>query len=404
MANTKRSCSTSPSTEAKEKLDWWPVWNFDETVAVTTEWYRDVDQTGARARDQRTDRQILHQRRSKRHRMEHARCPLTDWESTARILVLGQHGFIGAHITRAAVESGSNVLGFSLPADIERGERILDSLGISPPPAIAGDATNQQELFDLLDRYRPDIVVNAVGRIGRDTTTDSWLSPYSVNYDTAVATIDAVAAMAPADRPFIVWIGSQAEYGAAPSPWHESAACRPTTAYGVSKLLATETVMAAIRANVVRGSVFRLPIVFGEAQRPTLLIAQLVVSSLRGDTLPMTAGEQTRMFGYAPDTARWILRAASGQLAGTLPPVINVPGYEPAQVQHLVGLLDNILLNGATADLGALEYRPEEQVTAWPDTSLAESLGPALSTPIDHALRKTVEWYHDNPWFWRKQQ
>lgn len=327
---------------------------------------------------------------------------MPDGRSTApRLLILGQHGFVGAHLTRAAVESGFNVLGFSLPEDIEQGGRILRSLGIPAPPAISGDATNRQQLIDVLDKYQPDIVVNAVGRIERTASDEPWLGRYSVNYATATATVDAVAALSPADRPFVLWVGSQAEYGVAPAPWNEIATCQPTTAYGLSKLMATEVVTAAIRAGIIRGSVVRLPIVFGEAQQPTLVVAQLIVSSLGGESLPMTAGEQTRMFAYARDSARWMLRAVSGSLTESMPPVVNAPGYAPITIRHLVSLLDDTLPNGTTANLGAIEYRKEELSVAWPDTSVAEAMGTSLAIPIEHALRETVAWYEDNPWFWR---
>ncbi len=321
--------------------------------------------------------------------------------ASSRLLILGSHGFIGAHLTRAAVESGHNVLGFSLPADLEQGERILRSLGISPPPAIPGDATDRQQVLDVLNRYQPDVIVNAVGRIDNASGDEPWLGRYSVNYGTATATVDAVAAVAPQDRPFVLWVGSQAEYGDAPSPWSESTPGRPATAYGLSKLMATEAVVAAIRADIIRGCVVRLPIVFGEAQQPTLVVAQLIVSSLAGQSLPMTAGQQTRMLAYAPDAARWMLGVAGGLLAEPAPPIVNLPGYEPMSIQSLVGLLDEALPNGTTADLGAMDYRANERLVAWPDTSLAESMGATRPTPIEHALRKTVDWYTDNPWFWK---
>ncbi|MDX2344374.1 MAG: NAD(P)-dependent oxidoreductase [Acidimicrobiia bacterium] len=314
-----------------------------------------------------------------------------------RMLIAGMHGFIGSHIAQAAQSAGVDVVGLSLEGDIEKSRRFHESIGLSSVVSIAGDATDADVLRAAIDRYEPDIFVNAVGVI-RTPPTTRWLADYAVNYATAAATVDALAMTDSAEKPFVIWIGSQAEYGEATPPWTETTPAQPSSAYGASKQVASALILAGQRSKLFDSCVVRLPIVFGPGQAPTLIIASAICSALGGRKLPMTAGSQRRRFAYAPDIGSSVVALGRQGTSGSTPALMNFPASEPIEIRWVVQLLET-LMPTMQVDLGALEYRPGEQLDAWPDCSLAESIGLTALTPLDQALAETVAWYQDNPWF-----
>lgn len=330
---------------------------------------------------------------------------ITGPNGVPKLLVLGQHGFIGCNLVGAGLGAGMHVLGFSLGADIDRGNRILRSLDIPQVPSVSGNATNCGQIREVLERYRPDIVVNSVGQIPPSPNGEVWLAGYEVNYLTATATIDSLATLPPDERPFLLWVGSEEEYGAAPAPWSETTEPMPTTAYGTSKLAATTIVTAAIRSGIVDGCVVRLPLVFGGAQSPWMAIPGLITAALLGEPIPLLPGDPILTLAYATDVAEWMIRLASAHGATPFPPVINAPGYRPMSQNSIVKLLDNLFPTGVIAAPRPFDWAPEP-TPSYSDISLADDMGmgPVLETPLEHALAETINWYDQNRWFWQEEK
>ncbi|GLW01591.1 NAD-dependent epimerase/dehydratase family protein [Streptomyces lavendulae] len=141
-----------------------------------------------------------------------------------RILVLGRTGYLGAHV--------ADRLG-ALP-DV----RVLDA-GRSPGAGFGIDlaADRTERLVKTLAGAAPDAVVNCAGATGADPVTLA-----EVNSRGPAVLCAALREAAPQAR--LVHLGSAAEYG--PGAFGvrvgESAATRPVTPYGATKLAGTVTV------------------------------------------------------------------------------------------------------------------------------------------------------------------
>ncbi len=284
--------------------------------------------------------------------------------------------------------------------DVDTDNRFLRSLNTTQIPTVSGDVSDPEQILTVLERYGPDVVIGAVDRIPTAPASPGWFAGCEVNYQAARATVDACTALAPEQRPFLLWVGSQDEYGLVPGPWHEKLNAEPTSPYATSKLMATDLLTAAIRTGTVTGCVVRLPLMFGEGQADSMLIPRFIITALHGLPLPIDDGDPVFMLGYMPDAAEWMIRLVSAHDAVTFPQIINTPGYRPATMHELVRLLDALLPDQIVADPrydASLDNR-----APWPDTTLAEriSMGQVLETPIDLALAQTVEWYDRNRWFW----
>ncbi len=313
------------------------------------------------------------------------------------MLIVGMHGFIGSHVAQAAQSAGIDVIGISLQSDIEQAPRFHESIGLDPVTSVVGDATDAKTLQNAIEQYEPDILVNAVGVI-RTAQTGNWVGGYAVNYNTAAATIDALAMTDDTKKPFTIWIGSQAEYGNAAPPWTETTREQPSSAYGASKQVASALILSGQRSGLFDACVIRLPIVFGPGQAPILIVASAICSALTGQRLPMTAGEQRRRFAYAPDIAKSVVALGRQGISSPLPPLVNSPASEPIAVRQVIRTLI-ALMPTMQVDLGAIEYRTGEILEAWPDSGLAQSIGLTAATPLKQALAETVAWYQANAWF-----
>lgn len=320
-------------------------------------------------------------------------------DTTPRLVaIIGIGGFIGTHIAVTSLLAGHAVVGLARDRHDTRRLRLHKAFNMSGVPIRQGDATDPTTIRELLAETSPDVLVCAAGATREPD--HRWLGAFAANHRLAEATADAVSATSPAKRPFIVWIGSQAEYGSAEPPWTEATRECPNTPYGTSKLMASSLILAAVRAGDFPGCVVRAPIVFGPGQAPSMFVSEAISTTLRGHPFRMTPGEQIRRFVYAPDLASALLSLPD---LSACPSLVNSPAYEPTELRTVARLISRLVPDKPKPEIGALPYRADETMAAWPATDLATSLGLSASTPFEIALVQTVDWYRANAWIWEQQ-
>jgi nucleoside-diphosphate-sugar epimerase len=309
-----------------------------------------------------------------------------------RLLISGINGFLGIHTALLAMRSGAAVFGVDLPDSFPVGEKARSALGGSRPAILVENLTDPGGWRQALNETSPDVVINLAGTTRRD-----WAGGFRSNYETTSSMVRALCEEPPGRRPLVVHPGSQLEYGTAPMPWTEQTLCRPANPYAAGKLISTELLMAAERMGNLDARVVRFAIVYGPCQAPTMFIPELICDGLAGEPFKMTEGRQKRRFIYVGDAASILLKGDQ------LPVLLNAPASEPAAMRDVAERIAGLLGGDVKLDIGALPMRSSESLEAWPDDGLAASLGLSCDTGLDEGLRKTVEWYRDNPWFRDRQ-
>jgi GDP-4-dehydro-6-deoxy-D-mannose reductase len=164
----------------------------------------------------------------------------------ARVLVTGAAGFFGRHLCNyvRGVEAGVHIVGTDAVSDEQ----------CACDEFVVLDLANEDEVAGLVRRAAPDCVIHLAGTFG----TSRALDIYRVNVLGLVALLEAVRVHAP--RAVIVAAGSAAEYGfvgADRLPVTEDCPCVPVSAYGQSKLAATQIALMYHRIHGLSATVVR---------------------------------------------------------------------------------------------------------------------------------------------------
>jgi NDP-hexose 4-ketoreductase len=279
-----------------------------------------------------------------------------------RIAVVGAGGFLGSHVARALRAAGREVQ--SVPHSALRGgskrATWLDELG-SPVT----------------------MIVNCAGAI-RGTPDELR----QANVDLVATLLDGVSGRGIG----LVQLGSGAEYGAGArgEPVSEDREARPLSAYGITKLAATDLVLDAARAGDVRGTVLRVFNPVGAGISSELLpgnAAALIRRALDGGG-PVRLGPlgATRDFVDARDVADAVVSAAS--LQPEPGGVVNIGSGTGTTARALVELLAKVAgYSGPILEADAAAPRPDEGDWQVADISRARAL---LSWAPRRSLRDAV--------------
>lgn len=318
-----------------------------------------------------------------------------------RVLITGSQGFIGIHTALAAQRMGAHVVGADVDSESERARRVRASLECLPVETHAVDLRDPKRTADFLWDLRPDFVLHCAGSIARDGDNSERARIFEGNAALTASLVNSLVRIPKPRRPVLVMPGSQMEYGAAPMPWTEERLCEPVNAYGAAKLAATACVLEAVQREGLQACVPRLPIVFGPGQPPALFIPELIARALRKEPIPMTAGDQRRVFLYVEDAAALLVEVGIRLARRTsFPTLLNAPASAPVAIVEVARMVTNMLNASDLLRVGALPKRSGEPLDGWPDTSRAVALGLVAKSSLEQALRDTLAWYQGNRWFY----
>jgi len=248
--------------------------------------------------------------------------------SRVRLLVLGSGGFLGRHIVEAARAEDLEVIAHTRRAeDSAAGPSVRLDLEAAPTAALS----------ELLRRVRPEVVVNAIG-LARGHPQ----AMQATNLGVVRRLLDALAETLPATR--FVQLGSAAEYAPVEigQGIAETARAEPTSDYGRSKLLATQSVLEAIASGRLDAVVLRIfnPVGRGmsEATLAGRALALMRDALRRGDpTISLGPLDDYRDFIDARDVGSAVVAAVDAR--EPLPHVVNIGSGVATEARVLVQLL-----------------------------------------------------------------
>ena len=300
----------------------------------------------------------------------------------SRVLVVGAGGFIGAHVVRAFLHHGWDV--------------VAGLRGAAPGPRLQVD--HRRLSFQAVDilalqgcdlaACRADLLVNCAG-YGVNPVEDNTATAVAVN---AVAIPDLVARAAASGIGRMVHLGSAVEYGTHQALIDEDA---PSTAvgefsgtYAATKLAGSVLALQAARAAGVMLCVARPFGCFGTSESPEKFVPGLLAALREHRAIDLTPGLQIRDYTFAGDVADAIVAAAEGQVAG----VVNICSGVPITIRALGEALIRVV--GADPSLARWGARPpragEVPRMVGDPTRMRRLTGWRPATSIEEGLVKTI--------------
>ena len=296
-----------------------------------------------------------------------------------RVLVTGGAGFIGSHVVDALV--------------IRRDEvAVVDNLATGKRENIRDNATLhvrdiREPLEDLFDELRPEAVFHLAAQADVRVSTERPHEDAEVN---VLGTIRVLEAARRHGAQVIFSSTGGAIYGECDGPAKETAALRPVSPYGTSKLAGEEYLRTYNRLYETIHVSLRYGNVYGPRQDPhgEAGVVAIFLGALAAGAQARIFGDgtQTRDYVYVGDVARATV-SALGQEGG----VFNVGTGREVSVLELYDLCRRS--SGSSAGAEHAPARLGELQRSVLDPSLAaEQLGFTAMVGLEDGLAATWEW------------
>ena len=313
-----------------------------------------------------------------------------------RLLVTGGMGFIGSNFVRYMLQEHDDIKITN-----------LDKLTYAGNPSNLKGMDEKRYRFVKGDVCDKDVVDEAVSKcdaivhFAAETHVDR-----SIMYAGDFVTTDVFGTfvLLEAARKYrvkkFVHISTDEVYGEAVGrPSRETDALMPKSPYAASKAGADRLAFSYHCTYGLPVTITRCTNNYGPYQYPEKLIPLFVTNAIDGLRLPVYgSGRNTRDWIYVEDHCSAI--DAILQADGREGEVFNVGSGEEKSVLDIASTVLAVL--GRSDDL--LEHvqdRPGHVLRHAVDPSKLKALGWAPKRTFASAMRKTVEWYRDNPDWWR---
>jgi nucleoside-diphosphate-sugar epimerase len=205
-------------------------------------------------------------------------------------------------------------------------------------------------------------------------------------------TVNLLQALAGTGYERFVYTGTSEIYGAVAVPFTETDPVNPISPYSVSKYAGERYCQMFVQGRGWPIVMVRPFNAYGPAQSPDRVIPEIIVRALRGQSLKMTKGLQTREFNFAEDLADGFVRAAT--TPGIEGEIFNLGCGEEVSMRDLATRILDRMGNTVEAQFGALPERPTEIHRMYCDSSKArEVLGWKPTVSLDEGLDRTIAWY-----------
>lgn len=280
-----------------------------------------------------------------------------------RILVTGGTGFIGRYVVDLLLREGFRPLITTFT-----GRSLTENKVLSDIDVVKLDLTDASSTNDLVQTYRPQIVINLAGATGHDDPTGTRC--HAINFNGTVNLLNAL------DRNGVgrvILLGSAAEYGDQSTPFTEAMPAQPASEYGCSKAKATSFAMGMHAANEFPVTVLRVFSAFGYGQPAKMFLSQLITHGLQNRHFKMSDGLQKRDYVHAADVAIAIRAAVTVENA--VGKTINIASGRATVLRELaLQVWDLCGADKGLLEIGSVEKTGDDGFDTEADITLAEQI------------------------------
>ena len=316
-----------------------------------------------------------------------------------RFLITGGAGFMGSNFVKyiSRKHSDIEILVYDKLTYAGRIENIEDVLDGKRVRFVKGDICDEEQFQETVKDFKPDVIVN----FAAETHVDRSINEPAPFLKTNVFGVFVVLETArKQDIPLIIHISTDEVYGdmEGKPPATEESPFKPSSPYSASKASGDLLAQSYHRTYGLPVIILRPSNNYGPYQFPEKLIPKTIIRALYGYSIPIYGrGDQVRDWLYVEDFARAveivIFKGKKGE-------AYNIPGFnEKTNLEVVKTILK--AMNKPLSLIKHVEDRPghDRRYAMRGDKILA--LGWKPKTPWEEGIRKTIEWYISNEWWWK---
>lgn len=298
-----------------------------------------------------------------------------------KVLITGITGFLGSHIAESLIPNDISVLGLKRKnSDIWRCEEFKDKIDWI-------DILDDGSFLNQLTSHSFDTIIHAAWIGVESNDRDNWTEQIK-NIAFLVELLEAAKIL---EVKKIIFLGSQAEYGAVNSKISEDFETNALNAYAATKLACLEILKSFSSTNNVNWIWLRLFSVFGEKENSNWLIPSLINSMLNKDEMDFTLGEQKYAYLYVKDYAEIMKEIVIKEIQSG---IYNISSNEIRTIRSLIEDIKNTVNPEFGLNFGALDYRPGQSMHMEGDMlKLSKQIGKIEFSNYNIALQSTLNYY-----------
>jgi UDP-glucose 4-epimerase len=307
----------------------------------------------------------------------------------AKCLVTGGAGFIGAHLTRALVERGHDVvvlddLSGGFADNVDERARLIE-----------GSIVDHELVGEMFAREHFEHVYHLAAYAAEGLSHFIKRFNYENN---VIGSVNLINASVNHGVDCFVFTSSIAVYGAGQVPMREDMRPEPEDSYGIAKLAVERELAVSHEMWGLDYSIFRPHNVYGELQnigdRYRNVLGIFVNQIMQGEPLSIFGdGEQTRAFSYVGDVVPAIADAPFTD--GARGEVFNVGADTPYSVNELADVVRRAM---GVPDHPVVHHDARNEVVhAFSDHSkTARVFGSPAATPLEDGVERMVAWAREH--------
>ena len=331
-----------------------------------------------------------------------------------KLFVTGGAGFIGSAVIRQALDRGVDVVNFdklTYAANLDNLKGWDDRPGYA---FVQGDICDGEAVGAAMAAHQPDAVMHLAAESHVDRSIDGPATFIETNIGGTFQLLQAARRYfdglsgARKDGFRFHHVSTDEVYGTlgAEGLFTEETPYRPNSPYSASK--ASSDFLARAWSET-----FGLPVVtsncsnnYGPYQHPEKLIPVVVLNALEGRDIPVYGkGENVRDWLFVNDHAdALLLILEKGELGETY----NVGGFNERKNIDLIRMICTLMDELSPEDsaheslISFVTDRPGHDMRYAIDASKIErELGWRPSVTVEEGMRRTVQWYLENKWWWK---
>ena len=303
----------------------------------------------------------------------------------ARTLVTGGAGFMGAHVVRALLERGHDVVALD---DLSGG--YADNVD-ERARFVEGSITDHELIDELFAAERFEHVYHLAAYAAEGLSHFIKRFNYTNN---VIGSCNLINAAVNHGTECFVFTSSIAVYGPGQTPMSEDMIPEPEDSYGIAKRAVEQELEASHRMFGLDYVVFRPHNVYGELQnlgdRYRNVLGIFINNVMRGEALPIFGdGEQTRAFPYVGDIVDALADAPVTE--GARGEIFNVGADEPHTVNRLADVVREAM---GVPDHPIVHHEARQEVkhAFSSHDKLRQVFGEQPNTSLEEGVRRMADW------------